>query len=106
MKKSAFRVAQRTKALHRSVAQSLQPGVRAFTTAQAVSLPAVTGSTIGWRTIGPSSGLGKGLTRGALLGSSCSSDSLWQTGHLQADFGRQLNCVFSDTLVQLVIIEL
>jgi hypothetical protein len=30
-----------------------------------------------------------------------SSNSLWRAGHLQADLGHQLNCVSSDTLVQL-----
>jgi hypothetical protein len=72
----ASRVAQRSKAMHHSVAVSLQPGVQS----QAVSLPAVTGSPIGRREIGSdSSGIGEGLAGGALLGSSRSSDVLWLT---------------------------
>lgn len=43
----------------------------------------------------------RGLAGGALLGSLRSSDSLWRAGRLQADGGSQLNCVSSDTLVQL-----
>ena len=57
---------------------------------------------IGQRTVGPaSSRLDEGLAMGALLGSSCSSDSLWRSGRLQADFGHQVNGVSSDMLVQL-----
>ncbi|KAK6303930.1 hypothetical protein J4Q44_G00263840 [Coregonus suidteri] len=78
---------------------SLQTRVRS----RAVSpQPAVIGSPIGRPTIGPApSGLGEGLARGVLLGSSRSSDSLWRAGRLQADLGRQLNGVSSDTLVRL-----
>ena len=39
-----------------------------------------------------------GFGRGALLGSSRSSDSLWRAMRLQADLSRQLNCVSSDPL--------
>ena len=67
-----------------------------------MSQPAVIRSHIGWGTIGQvSSGVGHGLAGGALVGSSCSSDSLWRAGCLQADLGRQLNSVSFDTLVQL-----
>jgi hypothetical protein len=67
-----------------------------------VSQPAVTGSPIGRRTIGPaSSGLGEGLAGRILLDSPRSSDSLWRAGRLLADLGRQLNGVSSDTLVRL-----
>jgi hypothetical protein len=53
----ASQVVQRSKAIHRSVVASLQPGFRS----QAVSQLAVTGSPIGWRTIGAaSSGFGRG----------------------------------------------
>jgi hypothetical protein len=77
---------------------SLQTRVRS----RAVSQPAVIGSPIGWRTIGPAaSGLEKDLAGGDLLGSSCSSDSLWQAGRFQADLGCQFNGISSDTLVQL-----
>ena len=48
-----------------------------------------------------SSGLGEGLARWALLGPSCSSDSLWRDGRLQSDIGRQLDGVSSNTLVRL-----
>ena len=60
------------------------------------------GSPIGRRTISPAlSGLGEGLARGTIVGSSRSSDSLWRARSLQADFGRHLNGVSSNTLVQL-----
>ena len=36
--------------------------------------------------------------RGTLLGSSCSSNSLWRARHLQAYLSRQLNGVTSDTV--------
>ena len=53
-------------------------------------------------TVGPaSSELGESLARGALLGSSCSSDFLWRTGCLQAGAVHQINSVYSDTLVRL-----
>ena len=53
-------------------------------------------------TIGPaSSGLGEGLASRDFLVPLRSSNSLWQAGRLQADFGRQLDHVFSDTLVRL-----
>ena len=39
--------------------------------------------------------------QGALLGPLSSSDSLWRARRLQADLGRQLNGVSSDTLVWL-----
>ena len=67
---------------------SLQTRVRS----RAVSQPAVNGSPIGWRAIGPVLyGLGEGLVVGVLLGSPRSSDSLWQAGRLQADLGCQVN---------------
>ena len=54
-------------------------------------------------TIGPeSSGLGEGLAVRDFLVSSRSSDALWLAGHLQTDFGCQLDSVSSDTLVRLV----
>ncbi|XP_064795155.1 uncharacterized protein LOC135515406 [Oncorhynchus masou masou] len=78
-----------------SVKAPLQPRVRF----QAVSQPGVTGRPMRRRTIGPaSSGLGEGLASRDVLVSSCSSDSLWRAGRLQADIGRQFNSVSSDTM--------
>jgi hypothetical protein len=89
------RVAQQSKALHHSVAASLQNGVWS----QAVSQLALTGSPIGWHTIVQ---IRRGfVSGGALLGSLHSSNSLWLARCLQAHFGCQLNSVSSDTLVQL-----
>ena len=54
------------------------------------------------RTIGPaSSGLGEGLDERDFFVPLCSSKSLWRAGHLQAESGRQLDGVSSDTLVRL-----
>ena len=54
---------------------------------------------MGWHAFGPASfGLGEGLTSQDVLVTSCSSDSLWRAGRLQADFGRQLDGVSSDML--------
>ena len=77
---------------------SLQTQVRS----QAVLQLAATGRPMRQRTIGlASSGLGDGLTCWDVLVPSCSSDSLWRAGHLQADFCHQLDGVSSDTLVRL-----
>ena len=68
---------------------------------QAGSQPAMTGRPMGWRTIGPaSSGLGEGLVGWDFLVSSCSSESLWLAGRLQAEFWCQFDSVSSNTLVQ------
>ena len=73
----------------------LEPSLKTWAQSRTVSQPAVIGSPIGRRTIGPpSSGLGKGLA-------GSTSVSLWRAGRLHADFGSQLNGVSSDTLVQL-----
>ena len=88
-------MAQRSKALHRNVVASLQPGVLS----QAVSLPAVTRTPLGRCTTGPVlAGVGEGVAGDTSLGSSCSSDSLWRAGCLQADLGHQLNSVSSALL--------
>ena len=69
---------------------------------QAVSQPALTGRPMSQCTIGPvSSGLGEGLAGRDFLVPSCSSDSLWQVGRLQADFVRQLDSFSCKILVWL-----
>jgi hypothetical protein len=53
-------------------------------------------------TIGPAtSRLGEGLAGRDFLVPSCSSDSLWRAGSLQADHGCRLDGVATDTLVHL-----
>ena len=76
--------------------ESLQTRVQSW----AVSQPAATGRPMRRRTIGPaSSELGEGLAGWAVLVPS--SDSLCRAGRINANFGRQLYGVSSNTLLRL-----
>jgi hypothetical protein len=67
-----------------------------------VPQPAMTRSPIGRCTIGPApSEVGKGLASGFSLVHRALTTLIDWAGHLQADSGRQSNCVFSDILVRL-----
>ena len=89
----ASRMAQRSKALHRSaIGITTDPGL----------LLVATGRPMRRHTIGPAlSWLGEGLAGRDVLDPSCSSNSLWRDGCMDADFGQQLYGISSKTLVWL-----